>query len=144
MAPEKGPVPAKWFGSALQALVVLARSEEPAPSGQIAGSLESDSTFLRRIMALLTREHIVQAREGRDGGYRLAKPAETISLAEVYQALNVIDALSVGLFDSTTDCPLGQGMRKVFDEIAEEVQQSLLRILARYTIADLARSVSNT
>src|SRR5579872_5031572 len=66
-----------WFGAATQAVVYLARAEDAVcPSGAIADHMRSHAVFLRRVIATLCRAGLVEAREGRDGGYRLARPAD--------------------------------------------------------------------
>jgi Rrf2 family protein len=72
-----------WFAVAVRALVYLACAERLCPGATMAGAVNAHAAFLRRIMAQLARAGIVEAREGRDGGYRLALPPEQITLADV-------------------------------------------------------------
>lgn len=71
----------KMFGLSLQALVVLTKQKDTCPSWDIAQHLRSEATQLRRVLAKLVRENILETKEGRDGGYRLKKPANTVTLA---------------------------------------------------------------
>src|SRR5260370_40933260 len=57
----------------------------------MAQALKSHAVLVRRVLAQLVRAHLIQAREGRAGGYRLARSADQITLAEVYQAVAVAD-----------------------------------------------------
>lgn len=125
------------FGLAIQALAFLAVAENVSSSQQIAGFMNSGSTFMRRVMAPLVRAGLVEAREGRDGGYMLAKVADLITVADVYRAMQMSDPLSVGILDSTTDCPNGQAMRSAFDEMATKAEQSVLDVYEQYTIAGI-------
>jgi Rrf2 family transcriptional repressor of oqxAB len=131
------------FGLAIQALAFLAVSDNVCPSQQIAQNMKSGTTFMRRMMAPLVRAELVQAREGRDGGYTLAKSADQITVADVYRALHMNDPLRTGLLESTTDCPNGQAVKAVFDEITKQTEMSLLQVYNQYTIADIvARSAA--
>src|SRR5260221_4247629 len=76
-----------WFPVAVQALVVLAESDGLCSSSTMAQDLHAHAVFVRRVLTHLVRANLVQAREGRDGGYRLARSAEQMTLAEVYQAV---------------------------------------------------------
>jgi Rrf2 family transcriptional repressor of oqxAB len=125
------------FGLAIQALAFLAASDGVCPSQQIAENMNSGTTFTRRMMAPLVRAGLAQAREGRDGGYTLAQPAERITLAEVYQALQMNDPMATGLLESTTDCPNGQAVQTIFREITDRTGHSLLQVYGQYTIADI-------
>jgi len=62
------------FGLAVQALAFLAISDTVCPSQQIAKIMKSGTSVMRRVMAPLVRANLVEAREGRDGGYLLANP----------------------------------------------------------------------
>lgn len=131
----------RMFGLSLQALIVLSKNAAICPSCEIAQHLQSEATQLRRILAKLVRENILETREGRDGGYRLKKPAETITLAEVYAALQVGEPLCGGIMDTIGDHPLGLRMNAVFAELKAEIDQSVLEVLKQYTIADLAERI---
>lgn len=128
-----------WFGFALQALVILSSSRTVCSSCMIAHKIKAGVSFMRRIMAPLVQARIVEAREGRDGGYLLAKPAGQITLAEVYSALKIVDPLSFGLLDSTPDNPHGRSLQAAFQEITMKSEQSLLRVLGEYTVEDLQK-----
>lgn len=141
MNPEKciGNHHPKWFGLALQALVILSKERvQTCPSAELAQHLQSEATLLRRILAVLAREGILETREGRDGGYRLMKDPHTVTLAEVYSALQVSDPLCFGIKETTGTHPFGQEMSVAFHELTEEMDNSLREVLAKRTIADLA------
>jgi Rrf2 family protein len=122
-----------WFRIAVQALIVTAETDGACSSTAIAQELKVHATFLRRVMVLLVRANIVVAREGRDGGYRLARPADEITLAEVYQA-----AKAACPADGTEAREIGSPrVQHLLDGVTEEIQQSLLTTLDRYTIASL-------
>jgi len=125
------------FGLAIQALAFLAVAENVSSSQQIAGFINSGPTFMRRVMAHLVRADLVEAREGRDGGYILAKSAQLITVADVYRALQMSDPLSAGILDSTTDCPNGQAMKGAFDEMTTRAEKCVLDVYEQYTIADI-------
>jgi Rrf2 family transcriptional repressor of oqxAB len=127
-----------WFRVAVQALVVLAENDVACSSNVIAHELKAHATFLRRVMALLVHAQIVVAREGRDGGYRLARPADKITLAEVYQATKAICQP-----EETTLKEMEHANVKCFlDKVASEVEQALFTILDRYTIASIVEDSS--
>ena len=132
-----GPVSPAWFDVALQALALLAHSDHVCPSAEIAEHVHTHAVFLRRIFAQLVRARIVEAREGRDGGYRLSRPADQISLADVYRALKAEDPTSIPLTAVEPDC-FGTGSICIaLDEIAEEVAEHIIEVLERHTLAAL-------
>lgn len=129
----------KWFGLALQALVILSRdSVQTCPSAELAIHLQSEPTLLRRILAILAKEGILETREGRDGGYRLRLEPGEVSLADVFEALQVADPLRSGIKETTGSHPFGLEMNAIFSEITTEMDRSLKALLEKYTLADLA------
>jgi len=122
-----------WFRVAVQALVVLAETDDACSSTIIARELQAHATFLRRVMAQLVHAHIVVAREGREGGYRLARPADSITLAEVYQAVKGFCQTEGTVAKETGNVCVQHTLEK----IGTEVEQALLTILGQYTIASM-------
>ena len=122
-----------WFRIAVQALVVTAETDGACSSTAIAQELKVHATFLRRVLILLVRANIMVAREGRDGGYRLARPADEITLAEIYLA-----AKAACPADGNEAREIGNvRVQHLLDGVTDEIQQTLLTTLERYTIASL-------
>ena len=132
------PLSPGWFMVAAQALIVLARSEDVCPSHAIAGNLQSHAVFMRRVLAQLVRARLVEAREGREGGYRLARPAETITLAAVYQAVKAAAPIDPAPPPTEHVCAGLVEMRSACNELAAEVEDAIIAVLERHTIAELA------
>ena len=125
---------------AAHALAVLATSDEGYPSGFIASSVNTHAVFLRRILRDLVEAGLVEAREGRTGGYRLARPAARITLAEVYRAVEPDGPLAASPAEPNRKCPVGAGMRAAFSETAGAAEKGMLAALAGRTVAELSRS----
>lgn len=127
------------FAMALHALALLAQSHEGHPSAYIASSVNTHAVFLRRILRELVAAGLVEAREGRTGGYRLARPAARISLAEVYRAIEPGGPLAPSPAEPNVRCPVGAGMRSAFSETAEQATLGMLGALGTRTVEDLSR-----
>jgi Rrf2 family transcriptional repressor of oqxAB len=133
----KQPFEARWFHVAVQALAVIAGAERACPSSAIAQDLQAHAVFLRRVLAQLARGGIVTAQEGRAGGYQLARPAEQITLAEVFQATRLGDECDEATQES---CSNGR-VESVLGEIVEHAEQAAVEVLGQYTLAAvIARS----
>lgn len=126
------------FATALHALVMLAQSPEGFSSDFMAGSVNTHAAFLRRVLSELVRAGLVQASEGRRGGYRLARAADRISLAEVYRVMEPQGPLAPSPAEPNLECPVGCGMRAAFDEVMAAAQFGLLAALERRTVADVS------
>src|SRR5271168_3837750 len=74
---------------AVRALVGLAAAGGgPAPGASIAIAEGLPVKFLEGILAELRRAGIVASMRGAEGGYRLARPASQITIAEVMRAID--------------------------------------------------------
>lgn len=73
----------------VRSAICLARahdSEEPRKIRQVVAEMGVPATFASQILADLVRAGIATSKAGKAGGYRLARPADEISLLEVIEA----------------------------------------------------------
>jgi Rrf2 family protein len=126
-----------WFIVAVQGLVLLERSpQQVCSSAWMAESVHAHAVFLRRILSALVRARLIEAREGRHGGYRLARPAAEITLADVYRAVQAVGPVTQGL--DAQACPLDSGLYAALADIVVEMEHAALQILAHHTLAEVA------
>ncbi|MBW4084399.1 Rrf2 family transcriptional regulator [Paenibacillus sp. S150] len=137
---NSGALQYKSFGLVLQALVIIARKEGiTCSSCEIAGYLSSEPTVLRKALAKLTKEGILATREGRDGGFMLNRSPEELTLAEIYHAMEVGGLRSNGVKETMCENVFGQQMKNACGDILEEMDQSAVGVLRKYTLAELVR-----
>lgn len=129
------------FAMAVHALVLLADAPDGACSAWLAGSVNTNPAFLRKVLSRLRDAGIVEAREGRDGGYLLARPAARITLGDVYRATVDDLALRPNPAEVNPACPVSAAMASIFHEIAVDAEAALLVRLDQETVADVARRV---
>jgi Rrf2 family protein len=74
---------------AVRAAVELAAAsgDEPIKGEAIAEAQQIPLRFLENILGELRHSGLVQSRRGAEGGYRLARPAEAISIADIIRAV---------------------------------------------------------
>lgn len=126
----------KWFGLALQSLLVLAEYDGICPSAIMAQKLEAQSTFLRKILANLVKAGIISAKEGRDGGYYLSRETSEITLKDVYDAMRS-DPYSKGFLDVNSKECFTPKTRTALYDLKDEMESWLVEGLSKKTIADL-------
>ncbi len=104
-------------------------------AAELATVLHLEAPTVAKVLRSLVRAGMVESFRGASGGYRLARPAEHINLAELVEALE-------GPF-GITDCAAGDacahsthcGVSAPWQRISAVVAQTL----ARMSLADLAR-----
>jgi len=72
---------------ALRALCTLASDERAQTADQLAEAQGMPVRFLRAILNELRRAGIVTSHRGNEGGYQLARPAEQITVGDVFRRL---------------------------------------------------------
>ncbi|HEX6392635.1 MAG TPA: Rrf2 family transcriptional regulator [Acidimicrobiales bacterium] len=80
-------IPAK-VDYAMRALLELAIRDQPTSAESLAEAQELPTKFLSAILNDLRRAGLISSRRGLDGGYRLARPAREISVADVMRAID--------------------------------------------------------
>src|SRR5258707_146063 len=79
------------FPTPLQMMLslALARAEgvERLSSAQLAEGVDSNPTFIRRLLGPLIQAGLVHSTMGRDGGVSLSADAAAITLDEIYKAI---------------------------------------------------------
>ena len=104
--------------------------------------------YLGKIFTRLSRAGLVISTEGKGGGFRLARPAELISVLDVAHAIdgekNMFECREVrqrlAVFDETPPawvCNGPCGVRSVMDSAQQRMEEEL----GRHTILDLARKM---
>lgn len=73
---------------ALRAISELAAAGAPRTLDQLAEAQEIPGKYLESILGELRRGGILRSQRGPDGGYRLGRPAEAISIADIIRALD--------------------------------------------------------
>ena len=121
---------------ALRAVMELAS----APPGlvkaeQLASRQEIPVKFLENILLELRRAEIVASQRGAEGGYRLAKPAEDVSVADVIRAVEGPIATVRGARPEEVEYT---GAAVPLRDVWIELRTSMRGVLEETSLADLA------
>jgi len=116
---------------ALLALIVLARHEAEdrwVGGEEIAQEKNIPLKFLQQLLLNLKQAHVIRSARGQHGGYRLARPANTITLAEVVRLfdgpLAPTESVSTYFYEPTPITQEGK-LVKVFREIRDSIAEKL-------------------
>jgi Rrf2 family protein len=126
--------------TAVQILCVLAYVEPGATTSEaVARSLDTNPVVVRRMLKDLAREKLVEVRPGRDGGVRLARSADEITLADVHRAVG--DDLFALRGGGNARCPVNRTLPGLLGPIFAAADTAVVHTLAHSTIGGLARQV---
>ena len=107
----------------------------PLKREQIAQAQAIPLAFLQNILMELRHAEIVEAQRGRDGGFRLARPANEITVADIVRAVSGPLATIRGMRPQSVDY---NAAAEPLQEVWIAVRANIRAILERVTLADLA------
>jgi Rrf2 family protein len=121
---------------AVRAALQLALTDGgPLKREQIAQAQEIPTAFLQNILIELRHAEIVEAQRGREGGFRLARPASQISVADVVRAVSGPLATIRGIRPPAVEYNEGA---EPLREVWVALRASIRAVLEHVTLADLA------
>ena len=121
---------------ALRAALELAAApdEKPVKGERIATAQAIPLRFLENILMQLRHAGLVESRRGADGGYRLARPAAEVTLADVIRA---IDGPLAGVSGARPETLDFTGVAEPMRDVWIAVRASLRGVLEGVTLADV-------
>ncbi|WP_084126355.1 Rrf2 family transcriptional regulator [Demequina sp. NBRC 110054] len=121
---------------AIRATAELAAAEGSLTTEALAEAQAMPRKFLEGILTILRREGVVVSQRGLGGGYRLARPAEEISLAEIVRA---VDGPLVFVRGERPSELSYDGAADDLLKVWVALRASVRGVLESVTVADLAR-----
>jgi Rrf2 family protein len=115
---------------ALHAVVFMATQKQnrPVPSHLIARARGIPERFLLKVLKPLVSARILHSVKGPNGGYRLARPAPSVSMLEVVEAVDGPLRGHAPLSQEESDSPLNRKLEAICRQCAEQTRRQLERV----------------
>ena len=125
------------FSAAIHALILIAGADKPLTSEQIAASVGTNPSYIRRLTGLLKQAGILASRQGVGGFRLLAEPGE-LSLYRIYRAVEGVEGVHVfDLHQNPNDaCIVGRHIRPVLTGVFREAEAQAEYALGHTTLSD--------
>ncbi|MBD5423966.1 MAG: Rrf2 family transcriptional regulator [Allobaculum sp.] len=118
------------FSSALHFLILVSESQKPMSSAQIATSLGTNPSYVRKLAGYLKKADLIESHQGIPG-FSLKKPASEITFWEIMKA--TMDTDTFHLFEIHKNpndaCIVGAHIRPVLSNIFAQLDQSAQDLL---------------
>lgn len=125
------------FSVAVHILILISESPDSMNSEQMAGSVGTNASYVRKILALLKKAEIVDSHRGKSG-YIMTIASKRLTLLRIYQA--VMEETKIHLIDvhqnPNDQCVVGCHIRPMLTGIFEDIEEVFARSLEDKTLAD--------
>jgi len=115
-------------------ILSLLSMEEGVSSEYIASSININPVLVRKELSSLRKANLILTKEGKNGGSYLACSPRKITLADVYKATYEKPLFSHSKNKPNPQCPMGQKIGLVMDEVNELAEEALLKKLRSISI----------
>jgi Rrf2 family transcriptional repressor of oqxAB len=127
------------FATAMQLMLSLALAAEHGipqlTSAELAAGLGVASSFVRKLITPLARDGLVVSAMGKHGGVGLSRPANRITLGDIYTAVMEDKRLWRAREDVPHRCLVSSNIVPFFDTIAQDAGSAVLKVLEKRTLA---------
>ena len=133
------------FSSAIHTLILISEAEMPMSSEQIAGSVGTNASYIRKLTTRLSKAEIIEGRRG-VSGFRLKKNTSEITLLDIYKA--VMEVNEIHIFDIHQNpndmCVVGQNIKPVLSGMFKEMEEQVEMQLKAMTLENCMKIMKNS
>lgn len=124
-------------------MTALAVEQDKLSSTYLAESLNTNPVVVRRILSELQKAGLLETESGRNGGARLAKRSQVISLYDVYIAVDEGSLFAYNPNEPKKSCALSCKMKSVLLPVFDAACEALADKLKKIKLSDLVAEVDS-
>ena len=130
------------FSIAVHMMAVLAYlADRDVTSGNLATSVNTSPSFVRRVLSKLAKAGLVETATGKAGRCWLAKRPTEISLLDIYRAVDAPKAFSIHSYPEHKACPVSCGVKGVLGNALTRTQTVVEANLRQTSLAEIAKEI---
>ncbi len=129
------------FSIAVHVLAAIAHYEKNFTSEVLAGSVNANPVFVKRILVKLSKAKLVKATVGKSGGYDLARSPESISLFDIYSAVSPPSAFAIHTYAKKKWCVVSSNIKEAMGEVLSDTQKAVENDLKQTMLADVVSKI---
>ncbi|MDE6969411.1 MAG: Rrf2 family transcriptional regulator [Eubacterium sp.] len=114
------------------------KNDYKVTSDFLASSVNVNPVVIRRLLQQLKKAGIITVRRG-SGGADIEKPLNTITLLDVYNAVECVGGGELFHFHENPNqqCPVGKNIHTILDERLDEIQKAMEKEMQSVSIQDM-------
>jgi Rrf2 family protein len=129
------------FAMATHIMTALASRKEKLNSTHLAESLNTNPVVVRRILSELQKAGFLITEAGRSGGATLAKKPSTITMFDIYNAVDEGQIFSYNPNDPNKKCALSCKMKSVLTPVFEAANEALAQKLKKIRLSEIVEEI---
>lgn len=130
------------FSIAIHVLTALACGcDKDITSGHLALSVNTSPSFVRRVLAKLSKAGLVRTTTGKAGKCCLAKDPKQISLLDIYEAVDAPNAFAIHDYAEQKNCTVSCHIKGALDKALGKTQKAMESSLDETSLAQVVSDV---
>ncbi|MEK6555446.1 MAG: Rrf2 family transcriptional regulator [Bdellovibrionota bacterium] len=120
---------------------VAAHEGERVNSSYLASSLNTNAVVVRRLLTELQKNGLLKNTLGRNGGAILARNPKSISLADIYKAVDNNELFAYNPNNPNQHCPMSCMMKSILTPIFSKAANALDEKLSKIKLSDVLKEL---
>lgn len=112
-------------------------------STKLANSVNTSPSFVRRILAKLSKAGLIDTAQGKAGACWLAKNPSRISLLDIYKSVDSPKAFAIHKYPVKRPCPISCHIKSSLEKVLNRTQKSLEAALDNISLANVISDMKN-
>lgn len=130
------------FSIAVHMMAVLAHlPDKDITSSNLATSVNTSPSFVRRVLAKLSKAGLVRTAMGKAGACWLAKDAKAISLLDIYRAVDAPKAFAIHGYAEHKACPVSRNIKGALERTLIKTQKAMEARLDETSLAQITSDI---
>lgn len=117
------------------------RCSQDTRSAQLARSVNTSASFIRRTLSKLSKAGLVTTTKGKNGSCKLARDATKISLLDIYRAVGAPEVFSIHHYKPQKPCPVSCRIKDSLGKVLLKTQNAAETSLARISLAEVLADI---
>jgi Rrf2 family protein len=130
------------FSLAVHVMAGLAYGcDQHVTSSHLASSVNTSPSFVRRVLAKLSKAGLVETATGKAGACWLARDAKKISLLDIYKAVDAPEAIAIHSYKEQKGCPVSCQIKTALEHALGKTQKAMEASLGDISLAEIVTEV---
>lgn len=131
------------LSSTLHILLHMADAGVPLTSEQLAAFLDTNPVVVRKMLAGLRDHDIVTSEKGHNGGWKLARALNAITLYDIYLALGSPSLFAIGNRNHAPECLIEQGVNRTMNGAFTQAYELIIGQFKQQTLEEIGTEFLN-